>query len=269
MAYVDAREGNSDFPPVQTGPGANPASCKRGTFSFPGVKCGRGVLLTPHLLLVLWSWKSRAILLPTLWATPGLKRENFTIVQCVPLATEPGISLIILPIMRILQRIFKRTTNTFLFISHTPDVLLFKFRCNIFIGVRIIKEMPGFVASGTHCVTFYICMSVCMYVCMYVCMSVSKRVLPCPKPRLHCFLSSHWPSRRFLSFMAFLIPSIQFFFGLPRALFCFGIHFNAILGNLPSAIPWTWPYPALHCTVHKTENSINIYFGLIQAFPAL
>jgi len=36
--------------------------------------------------------------------------------------------------------------------------------------------------------------------------------------------------------MAFLIPSIQFFFGLPRALFCFGIHCNAILGNLPSAM---------------------------------
>jgi hypothetical protein len=35
--------------------------------------------------------------------------------------------------------------------------------------------------------------------------------------------------------MAFLVPSIQFFFGLPRALFCFGIHFNAILDNLPSA----------------------------------
>jgi len=29
------------------------------------------------------------------------------------------------------------------------NVLLFKFRCNIFIGVRIIKEMPGSVASGT------------------------------------------------------------------------------------------------------------------------
>ena len=28
---------------------------------------------------------------------------------------------------------------------------LFKFRCNIFIGVRIIKEMPGSVAGGTHC----------------------------------------------------------------------------------------------------------------------
>jgi len=32
--------------------------------------------------------------------------------------------------------------------------------------------------------------------------------------------------------MAFLIPSIQFLFGLPCALFCFGIHFNVILGNL-------------------------------------
>ena len=31
-----------DFPPVQTGPGAHPASCKMGTKSFPGVKCGRG-----------------------------------------------------------------------------------------------------------------------------------------------------------------------------------------------------------------------------------
>jgi len=29
------------------------------------------------------------------------------------------------------------------------NALLFKFRCNIFIGVRIIKEMPGSVASGT------------------------------------------------------------------------------------------------------------------------
>ena len=41
------------------------------------------------------------------------------------------------------------TTDTFLFISHTTNVLLLKFRCNIFIGVRIIKEMLGSVASGT------------------------------------------------------------------------------------------------------------------------
>jgi len=60
------------FPPVQTGHGAHPASCKMGTVSFTGVKCGRGVLLTTHPLLVPRSWKSRAIPLPNLWATPGL-----------------------------------------------------------------------------------------------------------------------------------------------------------------------------------------------------
>ena len=43
-----------------------------GTGSLPGVKWGRGVLLTIHPLLVPWSWKSRAIPLPTLWATPDL-----------------------------------------------------------------------------------------------------------------------------------------------------------------------------------------------------
>jgi len=42
------------------------------------------------------------------------------------------------------------TTDTFPFISHTTK-LLFKFRCNILIGVRIIKEMPGSVANGTPC----------------------------------------------------------------------------------------------------------------------
>ena len=59
-----------DFLPVQTGTGAHPASCKMGTGSFPGVKCGRGVLVTTHPILVPRSWKSRAIPLPTLWVTP-------------------------------------------------------------------------------------------------------------------------------------------------------------------------------------------------------
>jgi hypothetical protein len=54
-----------------------------------------------------------------------------------------------------------------------------------------------------------------LYMCLYIYISVSKR---------------------------FSIPSIQFFFGLPRAHFCFGIHFIAMLGNLPLAILWTWPY---------------------------
>jgi hypothetical protein len=53
-----------DFPPVQTGPGAHAASCTMGTGSFPGVKCGRGFLLTTHHLLAPRSWKSRAMPLP-------------------------------------------------------------------------------------------------------------------------------------------------------------------------------------------------------------
>ena len=54
--------------PVQTGPGAHPASCTISTGSFPGVKSGRGVTLTLHTLLVPWSRKSRAIPLLPLWA---------------------------------------------------------------------------------------------------------------------------------------------------------------------------------------------------------
>ena len=60
-----------DFPPVQTGPGAHPASCTMGNGSFPGVKYGLGVLLTTLPLLVPRSWKSEAIPRPTLWATTG------------------------------------------------------------------------------------------------------------------------------------------------------------------------------------------------------
>jgi hypothetical protein len=54
--------------PVQTGTGTHPASCTMGTGSFLGVKSGRGVMLTPYSLLVLWSWKGRAIPLLPLWA---------------------------------------------------------------------------------------------------------------------------------------------------------------------------------------------------------
>jgi len=54
--------------PVQTGPGAHPDSCTMGIGSFPGVKSGRGVMLTPHPLLVPWSRKGRAIPLLPLWA---------------------------------------------------------------------------------------------------------------------------------------------------------------------------------------------------------
>ena len=53
--------------PVQTGPGAHPASCTMVTGSFPGIKSGRGVRLTRQTLLVPWSRKCSAIPL-LLWA---------------------------------------------------------------------------------------------------------------------------------------------------------------------------------------------------------
>ena len=50
---IESRWGARFSAPVQTGPGAHPASCTMGTGSFPGVKSGWGVTLTPHPLLVL------------------------------------------------------------------------------------------------------------------------------------------------------------------------------------------------------------------------
>jgi hypothetical protein len=66
-----------DFPPVQTGPWGPPSLLYNRywvQYTSPhfAVKCGRGMLLTTHPLIMLWSWKSRAIPLPTLWTTLGL-----------------------------------------------------------------------------------------------------------------------------------------------------------------------------------------------------
>jgi hypothetical protein len=83
-----------DFPHllIQTGPGAHPASCTMGTGSFPGVKSGRGVTLTPHPLLVPWSWKSRAIPLLPVWAVRPVQslsactRVHFTLSSSLSLS---------------------------------------------------------------------------------------------------------------------------------------------------------------------------------------
>ena len=80
--------------PVQTGPGAHPTSCTMGTGSFPGVKSGRGVTLTPHPLLVPWSWKSRAIPLLPLWAVRPVQslsactRVHFTFYVTIHFASD-------------------------------------------------------------------------------------------------------------------------------------------------------------------------------------
>jgi len=65
---IESRWGTRFFAPLQTAPGAHPTSCTMGTGSFPGLKSGRGVMLTPHPLLVPWSRKNRVIPLLPLWA---------------------------------------------------------------------------------------------------------------------------------------------------------------------------------------------------------
>ena len=52
---IEFRWGARFSAPVQTGPGAHPATCTMGTGSFPGVKSGEGVTLTPQPILVPWS----------------------------------------------------------------------------------------------------------------------------------------------------------------------------------------------------------------------
>jgi len=80
--------------PVQTGPGAHPTSCTMGTGSFPGVKSGRGVTLTPHRLLVPWSRKSRVISLLPLWAVRSVRSLSACAgPQCLCRASVPVKSL--------------------------------------------------------------------------------------------------------------------------------------------------------------------------------
>jgi len=80
--------------PVQTGPGAHPASYKMGTGSFPGVKSGRGVTLTPHPLLVTWSRRGRATPLLPLWAVRPVQslstctRVHFAFTYCLSTRQE-------------------------------------------------------------------------------------------------------------------------------------------------------------------------------------
>jgi len=73
----------------------------------------------------------------------------FAIIKGVPLATEPGISLIILTPMKILQRNLNRSTFVVWEMKTNVSVVCVCSRCNILISGKIIKEMPGSVTSGT------------------------------------------------------------------------------------------------------------------------
>jgi hypothetical protein len=95
---VRSPAGKKDFSSslcVQTGSGAHPASCTEGTGGpFPGVKRGRGVMLTTHPYLVPWSRMSRSFTFYLPWRLHGgsgtsLTQENGWLTHGVVKSQEP------------------------------------------------------------------------------------------------------------------------------------------------------------------------------------
>ena len=78
---IQSRLGARFFEPVQTGPGAHPASCTISTGSFPGVNSGRGVTMTPHPFLVPWSERVE-LYLYYLYGPYGLYRASVPVQGC-------------------------------------------------------------------------------------------------------------------------------------------------------------------------------------------
>jgi hypothetical protein len=123
-------------------------------------------------------------------------------------------------------------------------------------------------ASNTYIYIYiyiYICVCVCVYI--YICIYVYIYIYIGFKTFFYVVrhldsIASYLPIGLHLGFFrswpSLYLPS-SFFFGLPRALFCFGIHFNAILGNLSSAILWTW--------THHITWFYSIYFIIVSSSP--
>ena len=87
---IESRWGARFPAPVQTGPGALPSSCTMGTGSYRGKERPRRDA-DPSPLLVLWSWKGRAIPLLPLWAVRPVQSlsactgVHFTYIQYIPI----------------------------------------------------------------------------------------------------------------------------------------------------------------------------------------
>jgi len=92
--------------------GPTPTSCTMGTGSFQGVKSGRGVTLTPHPLLVPWSWKSSAIPLLPLWAVRPIQslsactRVTFTFTYFLPTVLVTEVLFVLLHISDNLNKFY-------------------------------------------------------------------------------------------------------------------------------------------------------------------
>jgi hypothetical protein len=87
---IESRGGGEIFRTCPDRPWAPPSLLYNEYRVFPGVKSGRSVTLTPHPLLVPWSWKGRAIPLLPLWAVRPVQslsactRGHFTFLYITP-----------------------------------------------------------------------------------------------------------------------------------------------------------------------------------------
>ena len=117
-----------------------------------------------------------------------------------------------------------------------------------------------------------VCVCVCVYIYIYIYIYIGFKTLFYVVRRLDS-TASYLPVGLHLGFFrswpSLYLPS-SFSFGLSRALLCFGIHFNAILGNLPSTILWTWPYHvSWFCSLSFTIVSSSPICCLIVTFLIL
>ena len=101
-------------------------------------------------------------------------------------------------------------------------------------GSQLVKKFPAFYGSRRFITSF-----------------TSARHLSLSWTRLMQSITQHTTS-----WMSILILHSHPCLGLPSGLFCFDIHFNAILGRLPSSILWTWPY---HVSWFCSVSFITVY----------
>ena len=115
---------------------------------------------------------------------------NYMYIQCVPLATEPDISLIILTPMkswRSLEADIRRASPAF-----GPCRRNWKPRGLYWTSIsgKIIKEMPGSVTSETLCIVSHFCTSLCISCRLpkcnirYISQKILMRLLQCRNKEL-------------------------------------------------------------------------------------
>ena len=130
-------------------PGTQPATCTMGTGSFPEVKRGRGVKLTPHPLLVTWSWKGRAIPLLPLWAVrPVQSLSACTGVHFTFTFTSVPVQGCTLP-LPLPQCLYKGTLYLYLYLSTCTSVhFTFTFTSVPVKGCTLLLPLPQCLYKG-------------------------------------------------------------------------------------------------------------------------